>query len=62
MRGVPIIDILSRIFKVKTAYLALSYSGEMIEDQQSENIVFAREMSSTMNEFPENMKILVSMT
>ena len=58
--GAPIIDILSRIFKVKTAYLAASsYSGEMIEDQQSENIVFAREMSSTMNEFPENMKILV---
>ena len=61
MRGAAaIIDILSRIFKVKTAYLAASsYSGEMIEDKQSENIVFAREMSSTMKEFPLNMKILV---
>ena len=62
MRGAaPIIDILSRIFKVKTAYLAASsYSGEMIEDQQSENIVFAREMSSTIQEFPNNLKILVA--
>ena len=61
MRGAAaIIDILSRIFKVKTAYLAASsYSGEMIEDQQLENIVFAREMSSTTQKFPENMKILV---
>ena len=61
MRGAAaIIDILSRIFKVKTAYLAASsYSGEMVEDKQSENIVFAREMSSTMKEFPLNMKILV---
>ena len=61
MRGAAaIIDILSRIFKVKTAYLAASsYTGEMIEDQQSENIIFAREMSSTMNTFPKNMKILV---
>ena len=61
MRGAAaIIDILSRIYKVKTAYLAASsYSGEMIEDKHSENIVFAREMSSTMNIFPEKIKILV---
>ena len=61
MRGAAaIIDILSRIFKIKTAYLASSsYSGEMIEDQQLENIVFAREMSSTTQKFPENMKVLV---
>ncbi len=61
MRGAAaIIDILSRIFKVKTAYLAASsYTGEMIEDKKSENIIFAREMSSTMNIFPNNMKILV---
>tara|TARA_Y100001970_G_scaffold271321_1_gene366392 strand:- start:1839 stop:2375 length:537 start_codon:yes stop_codon:yes gene_type:complete len=61
MRGAAaIIDILSRIFKVKTAYLAASsYTGEMIEDQQAENIIFAREMSSTMTNFPDKMKILV---
>ena len=61
MRGAAaIIDILSRIFKVKTAYLAASsYTGEMIEDQQEENIIFAREMSSTMTNFPNKMKILV---
>ena len=61
MRGAAaIIDILSRIFKVKTAYLAASsYTGEMIEDQREENIIFAREMSSTMTNFPNKMKILV---
>ena len=44
--GAPIIDVLSRIFKLKCAYLAVeSYSGKGIEDQQGE-LVFSREMSS----------------
>ena len=57
MRGAAaIIDILSRIFKVKTAYLAASsYTGEMIEDQQAENIIFAREMSSTVQQMEGNI-------
>ncbi len=46
--GAPIIDVLSRIFKLKCAYLAVeSYSGTGIEDQQGE-LVFSREMSSTV--------------
>ena len=47
MRGVaPMIDVLSRIFKLKCAYLAVeSYSGKGVEDEQGE-IVFSREMSS----------------
>ena len=44
--GAPIIDVLSRIFKLKCAYLAVeSYSGKGIEDKQGE-LVFSREMSS----------------
>ncbi len=50
--GLPIIDVLSRIFKLKCAYLAVeSYSGKGIEDQQGK-LVFSREMSSTV----QNMK------
>ena len=47
MRGAaPMIDVLSRIFKLKCAYLAVeSYRGKGIEDEQG-NIVFSREMSS----------------
>ena len=47
MRGAaPMIDVLSRIFKLKCAYLAVeSYSGKGVEDEQG-NIVFSREMSS----------------
>ena len=47
MRGAaPMIDVLSRIFKLKCAYLAVeSYSGKGIEDEQGD-IVFSREMSS----------------
>ena len=47
MRGAaPMIDVLSRIFKLKCAYLAVeSYSGKGVEDEQGE-IVFSREMSS----------------
>ena len=44
--GAPIIDVLSRVFKLKCAYLAVeSYSGKGIEDEQGD-IVFSREMSS----------------
>mgnify|MGYP003317836696 CR=1 FL=1 len=48
--GLPIIDVLSRIFKLKCAYLAVeSYSGKDIEDQQG-TLVFSREMSSTVQD------------
>ena len=53
--GAPIIDVLSRVFKLKCAYLAVeSYSGEGIEDQQGE-LVFSREMSSTVQEMSGNI-------
>ena len=46
--GAPIIDVLSRIFKIKCAYMAVeSYSGEEIEDQQGD-IVFSRELSLSL--------------
>ena len=46
--GAIIIDVLSRVFKLKCAYLAVeSYSGKGIEDQQGK-LVFSREMSSTV--------------
>ena len=47
MRGAaPMIDVLSSVFKLKCAYLAVeSYSGKGIEDEQGD-IVFSREMSS----------------
>ena len=47
MRGAaPIVDILSRIFKLPTAYIVIqSYSGKKMEDQQGE-LMFAREISS----------------
>jgi hypoxanthine phosphoribosyltransferase len=48
--GAPIIDVLSRVFKLKCAYLAVeSYSGDGTEDQQGE-LVFSREMSSTVQD------------
>ena len=53
--GAPIIDVLSRVFKLKCAYLAVeSYSGEAIEDQQGD-LVFSREMSSTVQEMSGNI-------
>ena len=53
--GAPIIDVLSRVFKLKCAYLAVeSYSGEGTEDQQGE-LVFSREMSSTVQEMNGNI-------
>jgi len=47
MRGAaPIIDILSRIFKLPTAYIVIqSYSGQGLEDKQGD-LVFARDISS----------------
>ena len=50
MRGAaPIIDILSRIFKLPTAYIVIqSYSGERLEDKQGD-LIFAREISSIAN-------------
>ena len=47
MRGAaPIIDILSRILKLPTAYIVIqSYSGKGIEDKQGK-LMFAREISS----------------
>ena len=53
--GAPIIDVLSRVFKLKCAYLAVeSYSGKGTEDQQGE-LVFSREMSSTVQEMRGNI-------
>ena len=53
--GAPIIDVLSRVFKLKCAYLAVeSYSGKGTEDQQGE-LVFSREMSSTVHEMKGNL-------
>tara|TARA_B100000579_G_C22515299_1_gene703523 strand:- start:153 stop:680 length:528 start_codon:yes stop_codon:yes gene_type:complete len=48
--GAPIIDILSRIFKLPTAYIVIqSYSGKDLEDKQGE-LIFAREISSIASE------------
>ena len=53
--GAPIIDVLSRVFKLKCAYLAVeSYSGVGVEDQQGD-LVFSREMSSTVQEMKGNI-------
>ena len=56
MRGAaPIIDDLSRVFKIKCAYLAVeSYSGKGIEDEQGE-LTFSREMSSTVQNMGGNL-------
>ena len=53
--GAPIIDVLSRVFKLKCAYLAVeSYSGKGIEDQQGK-LIFSREMSSTVQNLGGNL-------
>ena len=53
--GAPIIDVLSRVFKLKCAYLAVeSYSGENIENHQGE-LIFSRELSSTAQEMSGNI-------
>ena len=53
--GLPITDVLSRIFKLKSAYLAVeSYSDKGNEDQEGE-LVFSREMSSTVQDMKGNI-------
>ena len=53
--GLPIIDVLSRVMKLKCAYLAVeSYSGTGIEDQQGK-LTFSREMSSTVQNLGGNL-------
>ena len=53
--GAPMIDLLSRVFKLKCAYLAVeSYSGKGIEDQQGQ-LIFSREMSSTVKDLGGNL-------
>ncbi len=53
--GAPIIDVLSRVFKLKCAYLAVeSYSGKGIEDKQGK-LTFSREMSSTVQNLGGNL-------
>tara|TARA_B100000945_G_C20391187_1_gene602310 strand:- start:650 stop:1198 length:549 start_codon:yes stop_codon:yes gene_type:complete len=51
MRGAaPIIDILSRILKLPTAYIVIqSYSGKNLEDKQGD-LIFARDISSIARE------------
>ena len=60
MRGAaPIIDILSRILKLPTAYIVIqSYSGEGMEDTQGE-LVFARDISSIAKDEDFNRVLLV---
>ena len=53
--GAPIIDVLSRVFKLKCAYLAVeSYSGIGVEDEQGE-LIFSRELSSTVQNMNGNI-------
>ena len=49
MRGAaPMIDVLSRIFKLKCAYLAVeSYSGKGVEDEQGDIVFQGNELYST---------------
>ncbi len=60
MRGAaPIIDILSRILKLPTAYIVIqSYSGKGLEDQQGQ-LMFAREISSLAVDEDFNKVLLV---
>ena len=59
MRGAaPIIDILSRILKLPTAYIVIqSYSGKGLEDKQG-RLMFAREISS-LAESKDYKKVLL---
>ena len=60
MRGAaPILDILSRIFKLPIAYIVIqSYSGKKMEDKQGE-LMFAREISSLAESKDFNKVLLV---
>ena len=59
MRGAaPILDILSRILKLPTAYIVIqSYSGDGFEDKQGQ-LMFAREISS-LAESKDYKKVLL---
>ena len=47
--GAPMIDVLSRVFKLKCAYLAVeSYSGKGVEDEQGD-IVFSRVFTNSFS-------------
>ena len=60
MRGAaPIIDILSRILKLPTAYLVIqSYHGKGMEDKQGD-LTFARDLSSIAKNKDFQKKLLV---
>ena len=60
MRGAaPIIDILSRILKLPTAYIVIqSYSGKGTEDKQGQ-LIFAREISSLARDNDFNRVLLI---
>ena len=60
MRGAaPIIDILSRILKLPTAYIVIqSYSGSGIENKQGE-LIFARDISSIASNIDYERVLLV---
>ena len=60
MRGAGLcIDLLSRIWKMKTGYLSVqSYSGKGMEDKQGK-LMFAREISSLANEKDFNKVLLI---
>ena len=54
--GAQIIDILSRIYKLPTAYIVIqSYSGKGTENKQGE-LIFAREISSIASEKPSPLE------
>ena len=60
MRGAGLaIDLMSRIFKLKTAYITVSsYHGEKVEDQQGD-ITFARHISTIAKKNDFNRCLLV---
>ena len=62
MRGAaPIIDILSRILKLPTAYIVIqSYSGSGIENKQGE-LIFARDISSIASNSDYERVLLLSL-
>ena len=60
--GLPITDVLSRIFKLKTAYITVSsYHGAKVEDQQGD-ITFARHISTIAekNDLPEGISCIIN--
>ena len=54
--GIIPADLISRVLKKDTAYLcAKSYSGEKTEDIQSKEIVFSREIATTVKDMRGNL-------